>query len=74
MKNEIKEVSKTLNIKHYSLLKLTGTRFVGHRQNAYTNLLKIWLSVDIALENVVEDPKTEPDTRAKVQGFLQNNI
>ena len=40
-KNEIKEVSKTLNIKNNSLPKLTGTRFVGHRQTAYTNLLKI---------------------------------
>ena len=41
-KNEIKEASKTLNIKHYSLPKLTGTRLVGHRRNAHTNLLKIW--------------------------------
>ena len=73
-KNEIKEASKTLNIKHYSLSKLTGTRFVGHQRNAYTNLFKIWVSLDIALENVVVDPKTQPDTRAKVQGFLQNNI
>ena len=59
-KNEIKEASKTLNIKHYSLPKLTRTRFVGHRQNAYTKLLKIWPSIDIVLENVV--------------GFLQNII
>ena len=73
-KNEIKEASKTLNVKHYSLTKLTGTRFVGHRRNAYTNLLKIWPSINIALENVVVDPNIRPDTRTKVQGFLQNNM
>ena len=73
-KNEIKEASKTFNIKNYSLPKWTGTRFVGHQQNAYTNLLKIWPSIDIALENVVVDPKTWPDTRANLPDFLQNNI
>ena len=73
-KNEIKEESKVLNIKHYSLAKLTGTTFVGHWRTKYTNLLKIWSTINIALENVAVDPKTRPDTRAKVEGFLQNNI
>ena len=53
---------------------MTGTRLVGHWRNAYTNLLKIWPSIDIALENVVVDPKTRPDARAEVQGFLQSSI
>lgn len=58
MEHEIKEASKTLNIKHCLLVKLTGTRFAGQRQNAYTNLLKIWPSINIALQNAVVYPKT----------------
>lgn len=53
-----KRYQKTLNIKHCLLVKLTGTRFAGHRQNAYTDLLKIWPSINIALQNAVVYPKT----------------
>ena len=53
-----KRYQKTLNIKHCLLVKLTGTRFAGHRKNAYTDLLKIWPSLNIALQNAVVYLKT----------------
>lgn len=76
-KTEIKAASKALNIQHSTLKKLTGTRFVGHHWNAYTNLLisfTIWPAIDLALKNVASDCKTRPETKAKVQGFLKNNF
>ena len=36
--------------------------------------MKIWPAIDIALENVASDPKTRQETKAKVRGFLQNNL
>ena len=74
IKSEIKEATNALNIQQYSLPKLTGTRFVGHRRNAYQRLLKIWPAITVALENVVTDTKTRSETKAKVTGFLQNNF
>ena len=73
-KSEIKEAAKALNIQNYTLPKITGTRFVGHRRNAYTKLLKMWPAITIALENVVSDPATRGETKAKVTGFLRNNL
>ena len=57
-KSEIKTAATALNIRHYRLPKITGTRFVGHRRNAYENLLKMWPAVTMALENVVSDTNT----------------
>ena len=71
-KGEIKEAAKALNIQNYILPKLTGTRFVGHRRNAHTKLLKMWPAITTALENVVSDPTTCAETKAKVTGFLKN--
>jgi len=73
-KSEIKKAAKALNIQNYTLPKITGTRFVGHRRNAYTKLLKMWPAITIALENVVSDPATRGETKAKVTGFLRNNL
>ena len=39
-KSEIKEASNALNIQHCFLSKLTDTRYVGHRRNTYSKLLK----------------------------------
>ena len=39
MKSEIKSAAHTLNIQHYQLPKLAGTRFVGHRKAAFKCLL-----------------------------------
>ena len=40
IKGEIKEAAKILNINHYVLSKITGTRFVGHRRKSYDRLLQ----------------------------------
>ena len=70
IKGEIKAAAQALNIKHYTLSKLTGTRFVGHRHNAYTRLLNLWPAITMAYENVCADENTKPDTKAKVTGYL----
>ena len=44
--------AKALNIKHYVLTKITGTRFVGHRRKAYDRLLQTWPALITAFENV----------------------
>lgn len=41
-KSEIKEASNSLNIQHFTFPKLTGMRYVGHRCNAKSKLLKIF--------------------------------
>ena len=51
---------------------MTGTRFSGHRRKAFEVLLKMWPAFLTVYENVVADPKTNPDTKSKVQGLLNN--
>ena len=71
IKSEIKAATQALNIQHYTLTKLTGTRFVGHRRTAYTRLLSLWPAITLAYENVVADHKTKAEVRAKVIGYLK---
>ena len=70
IKGEIKAAAQALNIKHFTLPKLTSTRFVGHCCNAYTRLLNLWPAITMAYENVCADENTKPDTKAKVTGYL----
>ena len=67
IKGEIKAAAQTLCVKHYTLPKLTCTRFVGHR---YTRLPALWPSIMMAYENVITDENTRPGTKAKVTGYL----
>ena len=69
IKGEIKATTQALNIKHYTLPKLTGMHFVGHRRNAYTCLLNLWPTI-MAYKNVCADKNTKPDTKTKVTGYL----
>ena len=39
IKGEIKAAAKVWNITHYVLPKITGTRFIGHRRNAFTRFV-----------------------------------
>ena len=71
LKGEIKEAAKVLNIKHYVLIKITGTRFVGHRRKVYDRLLQIWSALIAAFENLVADRKTTKTTREKVNSYLE---
>ena len=71
IKSEIKSAAHALNIQHYQLPKLTGTRFVGHRRAAFKCLLDTWPAMKLAFENIIADPKTRQETKAKVKGLLK---
>ena len=71
IKSEIRSAATVLNIQHYTLSKLTGTRFVGYRRNAFRRLLDMWPAITLAYENVVADNKTLAKTKAKVSGQLR---
>ena len=72
IKSEVKKAAYVLGIQSYTLPKMTGTRFIGHRQKAFEVLLKMWPAFLTAYENVVAHPKINPDTKSKVQGLLNN--
>ena len=71
IKSKIKSAAEALNIQHYQLQKLTGTRFVGHRRAAFKCLLDTWPAMKLAFENIITDPKTRQETKAKVKGLLK---
>ena len=57
IKSEIKAACEDINVKHYVLPKLNGTRFIGHRITSFTALINIWPALITALSNVVADKK-----------------
>lgn len=61
-----------LGIQHYTLPKMTGTRFVRHRREAFEVLLNLWPAFISASQNVSADPKTRDETKGKVIGLLCN--
>ena len=71
IKSEIKSAAHALNIQHYQLPKLTGTRFVGHRRAAFKCLLDTWPAMKLAFENIIADPNTRKETKTKVKGLLK---
>jgi hypothetical protein len=71
IKSELKISSEALGIQHYTLPKMSGTRFIGHRRSTFRTLLNIWPSFIMAYENVVSDKKTRSETKAKVAGLLK---
>ena len=71
MKGEIKAAAKVWNITHYVLPKITGTRFIGHRRNAFTHFVDMWPALISAFENIVADKKTTKATQEKVNTFLE---
>ena len=71
IKSEINSAAHALNIQHYQLPKLAGTRFVGHRRAAFKCLLDTWPAMKLAFENIIADPKTRQETKTKVKGLLK---
>ena len=71
IKSEIKSAAHILNIQHHQLPKLTGTRFVGHWGAAFKCLPDIWPATKLAFENIVADPKTRQETKAKMLRFVK---
>ena len=73
IKEEVKAAAAALNIQNYTLPKLTGTRFIGHRVSAYKALLNMWPAIITALENVVADSKIKSETKSKATGMLRKH-
>ena len=71
IKSEIKNAAEVIGIQHYTLQKLTDTRFIGHRRKAFSNLLDLWPAFILAYQNITADPKTRKETKAKVIGLLK---
>ena len=58
IKSELRIASEAQGIQHYSLPKMSGTRFIGHRQRAFKTLLNVWPSSIMVYENVISDENT----------------
>lgn len=72
IKSEVTNAATSLGIQAYTLPKLKGTRFVGHRFAAMRRLVDMWPAFDLAYENVIADKVTKEETRAKVKGLLRS--
>lgn len=53
IKSAVKHSCAALNISHYVLTKMTGTRFVSHRRRALTRLINIWPALTSAYETTI---------------------
>ena len=71
IKSEINSTVHALNIQHYQLPKLAGTRFVGHWRAAFKCLLDTWPAMKLAFENIIADPNTRKKTKTQVKGLLK---
>ena len=58
IKSELKIACEALDIQHYLLPKMSGTRFIGHRHRAFRTLFDMWPAFIMAYSNVVSDNKT----------------
>ena len=52
IKSKTKSAAHAMNIQHYQLPKLTGTRFVDHQRAAFKCLLDTWPAMKLAFENI----------------------
>ena len=68
IKTELKLAAEALNIQHYTLPKLKGTRFVGHR----ITVIDMWPAIIIALQHVRADSKTPLPASSRVCNLEYN--
>ena len=71
IKSELKITPEAQGIQHYTLPKMSGTQFIGHRWRAFKTLLNLWPSSIMANENVISNKNTQSETKAKVTGLLR---
>ena len=72
LKSEVAESAKVLGINYYTISKIHGTRFVGHRRKGFQNLLESWPAYITAYENFIANDKgSNAKTKAKVSGLLK---
>ena len=72
IKSDIRKAAEVLDISGYTLVKLTGTRFVSHRRRAFQRLLNMWPALLAAFENTIAVRRHKAETKSKITGFLKN--
>ena len=73
IKSELRITSEAQRIQHYTVPKMSGIRFIGHRRRAFKTLLNVWPSFIMAYENVISDENTQSETRTKVTGLMKKS-
>ena len=72
LKSEAQKASEILNITHYPLPKIHGTRFVNHRRRGFKALFHNWPALLTAFETTLATDKgCRGETRAKVMGIVK---
>ena len=72
LKSELKKASEALNITHYPLPKIHGTRFVNHRRKGFTKLLHNWPALITTFDNAqAAERGYRGETRAKIIGIAR---
>ena len=70
LKAEVKKASEALDITHYTLPKIHGTRFLNHIRRGLAKLLHNWPSYIVAFDNALASRKGYTlETKAKIAGF-----
>ena len=69
LKSMVRQAASALGIQFYELSRLTGTRFVGHRFEAFQRLLNMWPAFLTAYGNCLNDQSCAK-IKPKVQGLL----
>ena len=67
---KLKKCVAALDITHYVLPKITGTRFINHRRRGFERLLHMWPVFLTAYESALAENKQKAETAAKIQGLL----
>ena len=72
LKSEVKATCEALNVTHYPLTKIHGTRFQHHHRRGLDRLIHMWIPLQTTYENALSRPSgCTPDTRAKMKGFVK---
>ena len=69
LKAEAKQASSALNITHYPLPKIQGTRFVAHRRRGFNKLIHNWPALITVFDNARVAPGYRGETKAKIIGI-----
>ena len=69
IRSQMQHTAEAMNVQFYTLPKITGTRFIGHRVNAFSRFIEMWPVFTTTYENCLAGKMT-PQVRAKVTGLL----
>ena len=72
LKSEAEKASDALNITHYPLPKIYGTRFINHRRRGFTNLIHIWPLLITTFDNARASQRGyRGETKANIIGIAK---